>query len=121
MGINQRTIIDEIWHNQVKTLNLKNDYIHIVNAKGQTILVSENFKSDVETEFKRMLSLNFKETIFKDLKFDNKSYRAISMPVNYNNQPYIIIQVATSLTPALHLLNGLKAAFLLDRVSFLSH
>ncbi len=107
VGINKRAIIDELWYNQVKTLNLKNDYIHIINAKGQSIIVSENLKGEVESLLKKVIPLSFKQIIYQNFKIKSSEYRAISLPVNYNNQPYIVIQVATSLVPAIHVLNGL--------------
>lgn len=107
VGINKRAIIDELWHNQVKTLNLKNDYIHILNRKGQSIIVSENFKPNVEAVFKEKLMASFKESYYADLFIGKNAFRAVSLPVYYQNQPYIVIQVATSLKPIRHLLNGL--------------
>ncbi len=107
VGVNKRAIIDELWHKQVKTLNLKNDYIHIANAKNQSIITSENFKPGIEESFKKSITANFKNTVYADFKINNSEYRAINLPVTFNQKPFIVIQVATSLAPAKHVLNGL--------------
>ncbi|MBZ0166467.1 MAG: hypothetical protein K8I00_06640, partial [Candidatus Omnitrophica bacterium] len=43
----QRVVIDDLWRSQLEVLNLKNDYINIINRKGQTIFSSFNLNSDV--------------------------------------------------------------------------
>ncbi len=107
VGLNKRTIIDELWHSEVKTLNLKNDYIVILSSAGNSILVSENVKEDIEALFKKNLVFSTRQMTFKDLIDKNHKLRAINFPIKYKENFYIVVQIGTPLSSALHVLDKL--------------
>lgn len=94
--------LEELWLKKVDKLDLKEDYINILDYKGNSIVRSNNLR-----EGPPLLSLKItplEDTVFKDIKFEKRNLRVISLPFSYNAGGRYTIQVATSLKPVIHLL-----------------
>lgn len=112
--LQSKKIIDDLWHSQVRTLNLKNDYIHILSARGKLVLSSQNVTPIEEKIFAEKLPFAVDQIIFRDLKNQSFHIRAINFPVLYNNRLLFVVQIGTPLTSVLSLLNKLKVYIFLS-------
>ncbi|VAX35486.1 hypothetical protein MNBD_UNCLBAC01-1461, partial [hydrothermal vent metagenome] len=50
-GINSKMVIDDLWRSKLEVLNLKNDFINILNLQGRRVLNSNNLKGDISSLF----------------------------------------------------------------------
>lgn len=103
----ERMIIDELWRSEARTLNLKNDYINILNIRGQSVFISENLDKEIALLFRNKLPPSVQGEIFKDIKDKKHCLRAINLPVLNQNQFSFIIQLGTPLDSVLTLLDKL--------------
>lgn len=103
-----KRIIDDIWSSEVKTLNLKNDYLYVLASDGRLMLSSGNVKENEEKVFSKQFPSAVNKVFFKDLQGNKKRLRAINFPLSVNNQPQLIIQLATPLSRTLHILDKLS-------------
>lgn len=123
-GFNQKMIIDDLWRSQLEVLNLKDDYINILNVNGNTLFRSNNLKEDVAILFSRDLSFSLNGTNYKTIFNDQEHLRAISLPIKFLNTQ-LIIQVGTSEESIIRILDrllmfmALAAGALLAVTSFL--
>jgi two-component system heavy metal sensor histidine kinase CusS len=92
---NQKMIVDELWRSQLDVLNLKNDFINILNVQGQTVLNSNNFKENIAVLFKEQFPFKFNSIVYKSLKSEQHQLRAINLPIKFRKY-ILIIQVGTS-------------------------
>lgn len=91
------TVMDRLWRLKVESLNLKNDYINILNTHGKTIVRSENFKDDIKILFKRVLPFTFSRVYYSSIRSSKYKLRVINLPIqNTFLEPYVV-QVGTSL------------------------
>lgn len=95
------------WLQKVDLLNLKEDYIDFLNEKGESLVKSKNLKGSIIYLNSNMIE-DIKEAtpVYKSTKLYNKNIRAISIPYSDKNDTFYIIQVGTSLRPAIHLLKN---------------
>ncbi len=91
----QRMIVDDLWKSKLNILNLKNDFINILNIRGAVLLNSNNFKGDVETLFKKQFPFVLDHVVYKNLINVKYRLRAINLPVKFYTST-LIIQVGTS-------------------------
>lgn len=103
-----KTVIDDLWRSEVKTLNLKNDYIHILTFNGYLVLASENVHKDEEALFAREFPFVGNKIVFKDLKDKDHHLRVVNFPLLRNNRLWLIIQIGTPLSSIIHTLGKLK-------------
>ncbi|MBU1043124.1 MAG: HAMP domain-containing protein [Candidatus Omnitrophica bacterium] len=99
----QRMIVDDLWKSKLNILNLKNDFINILNIRGAVLLNSNNFKGDVETLFKTQFPFVLNHVVYKNLSNEKYRLRAINLPVKFYNST-LIIQVGASETSVINLL-----------------
>jgi len=92
----ERTIIDDLWQAQFDVLNLKEDYITVLNSQGHSLLNSDNFTEEVRSLFKEQLPFSPDEVIVKSMVNEKVRLRAINLPVPYRHLQ-LIIQVGTPL------------------------
>lgn len=102
-----KQVIDDMWHSEVKTLNLKNDYIHILTSKGQLVLSSENVKAEVAALFNQQFSFVNDRVLFNDIRDENHHLRVINFPLLHDKQPWLIIQIGTPLNSLVRTLDKL--------------
>lgn len=95
IGSNQKMIIDEIWRAQVDVLNLKDDYINIVNANGQAVLISHNFSDEIAGLLREKFPAMSDRIIYRSVIGKKHRLRVINMPVQLSNLSFVI-QVGTS-------------------------
>lgn len=93
----KRAIVDQLWQSQIRTLNLKSDYINIANSAGQSVYISENFKKDVEALFDRHLPFSPRHMAFHEIRDERQKLRlyGINLPLFYGGRLFMVVQVAT--------------------------
>ena len=94
----ESVIIDDLWKSTVERLDLKDDYINILNASGRAILTSRNFSASLQALFIQSIPFSTEKVVFSDLGAGQLRFRCISLPVVYHNT-HLVIRVATSLGP----------------------
>ena len=93
------------WLQKVDKFDLKEDYINLANAKGESLVMSGNFDTKMLTLFtKETKKLQDKESAFKSINFEKRNLRILATPFSYGNNKKYIIQIGTSLKPIIHLL-----------------
>ncbi len=93
-----RIIIDDLWRTQVKALNLQHDFINVINTRGNSILVSNNFSKDISDLLKKDFSFSLTDTYYKSFGNERLKLRAVNYPIFFQNVK-VVVQVATSLEP----------------------
>ncbi|MBC2714818.1 MAG: HAMP domain-containing protein [Desulfobacteraceae bacterium] len=120
-----RLIIDDLWRSDMQALNLKSDYINILNVRGQPIIKSQNFNEEITALFRNKFPLSLNYAVFKNLKNSKYRLRAINMPFSFGNQHLLVIQIGTPLDSVIRILNklmyfiGAGILFILGLTSFL--
>ncbi|MCD6584597.1 MAG: HAMP domain-containing protein [Desulfobacteraceae bacterium] len=120
-----RLIIDDLWRSDMQALNLKSDYINILNVHGQPIIKSQNFNKEITALFRNELPLSLTSVIFKNLKNSNHRLRAVNLPFSFGNRHLLVIQIGTPLDSVIHILSqllyfiGAGILFILGLTSFL--
>lgn len=100
----QRIIIDELWKSQLETLNLKNDYINIINSKGQAVLISGNLNDEIRQMLEGLRWHLKNQPTYQTLTGKNIQLRSISWTFPYRNSLFTIC-VATTMKPLKSILN----------------
>jgi len=103
-GNTQKMVIDDLWKSEIKTLNLKNDYINVLNVQGHSLLVSNNFTGSIGSLFREQFPFSLKGIVYKSLLNDKFKLRAINLPVSYHRSQ-LVIEVGTPLEPVTRILN----------------
>ena len=127
LGIEDRArlIIDDMWRSDMQALNLKSDYINILNVHGQRIIKSQNFDEEITTLFQNKLPMTFNRTIFVNIENSNHHLRAINLPISFGKNHLLVIQIGTPLNSVIRILNqllffiGTGIVFILGLTSFL--
>ncbi len=101
----QKMIIDDLWHAKFEMLHLKDDYINILNIKGNTLVNSNNFSPTVANLFKNKFPVSFQEKQFASIKNGITKIRAINLPVIYQDKQ-LVLQIGTPLKKTLDVLNN---------------
>jgi heavy metal sensor kinase len=120
-----RLIIDDLWRSDMQALNLKSDYINILNVHGQPIIKSQNFNAEITALFRNELPLSLNSAIFKNIKNSNHRLRAVNLPFSYGNRHLLVIQIGTPLDSVIRILSqllyfiGAGILFILGLTSFL--
>ena len=91
----REVIIDELWRSDFETLKLKEDYINILNHKGQTVMHSHNVTPDFRKLFANQVGFSNDEIYFMNVKRGLLNLRSINLPFFYKQDLPLIIQVAT--------------------------
>lgn len=109
LGIEDRArlIIDDLWRSDMQALNLKSDYINILNVRGQPIIKSQNFDEKIASLFRREFPLVLNYAIFKNIRDEQHRLRAINLPFLYGNRNLLVIQIGTPLNSLIGILNQL--------------
>lgn len=108
----RKVIIDDIWRAEFETLKLKDDYIHILNSDGKSILHSKNLTDAIDDLIADKFSFSpDKEFIGNAI---NAAYklRIINFPYSYRGRLNLIIQVATPVSSTYQFLNKLTLLIL---------
>lgn len=127
LGIKDRArlIIDDLWRSDMQALNLKSDYINVLNAQGQPIIKSRNFDEEITALFRNELPLSVNYAVFKNIKDSRHRLRAINLPFLYGNRNLLVIQIGTPLDSVIRILTRLLyfigggILFILGLTSFL--
>jgi heavy metal sensor kinase len=127
LGIEDRArlIIDDLWRSDMQALNLKSDYINILDVRGQPIIKSQNFDEEITTLFRKELPLSLNAAVFKNIKNINHRLRAVNLPFLYGNRKLLVIQIGTPLDSVIRILSkllyfiGAGILFILGLTSFL--
>ncbi|NOY69387.1 MAG: HAMP domain-containing protein [Deltaproteobacteria bacterium] len=127
LGVDYRTrlLIDDLWRADIKALQLKKDYIYIVNNAGRVISKSDNFKPGIAALFRKDIPISLSSVHFADIKYNGKRFRAINLPFYSNNRFRFVIQLASPLDAVHRILNnllyfiGISILFILGLTSFL--
>ncbi|MDP8266813.1 MAG: ATP-binding protein [Candidatus Aceula meridiana] len=114
----QKMIIDELWRSQLEVLNLKNDFINILNINGRAVLSSNNFKKNVEDLFKKQFPFVQNDVIYKTLTSEGYQLRAINLPIKFYDSP-LVIQIGTPVESISNILDGLLAFMIVTVIAFL--
>jgi len=127
LGIEDRArlIIDDLWRSDMQALNLKSDYINVLNVQGQPIIKSRNFDDEITALFRKELPLSLNYAVFKNIKNSKFRLRAINLPFLYGNRNLLVIQIGTPLDAVIRILTQLLyfigggILFILGLTSFL--
>ena len=109
----------------MQALNLKSDYINILDVHGRLIIRSENFNDEISALFRSKFPLSLNYAVFKNIRNNNYRLRAINLPFLYGNRNLLVIQIGTPLDGLLRILNQLLyfigggILFILGLTSFL--
>lgn len=114
---NQKMIIDDLWRSKLEILRLKEDYINMLNRKGDTILYSNNLDKNMVELFAQHIPANFEKKYFSSFLKESKHLRAINMPIVYKNRD-IVLQIATPMTRVIYVRHKM-AVFLSVLVVFI--
>jgi heavy metal sensor kinase len=106
LGMSQKLIIDELWKSELDVLNLKDDFINILNIQGQAVMNSNNFNEELGVLFKDQFPFSIDKVQYKNLTSKTMDIRAINLPTSFHNAK-IIVQVGTSTDPVEKLLRRL--------------
>jgi len=97
--------LQSLWLKQFNTFGLVNDYINFANSKGESIVSSSNLKPELLSLFLREIKrARDEEKVFRNIKFNNRTLRLISVPFSYKDKAQYIIQVGVSLEPVISLM-----------------
>jgi two-component system heavy metal sensor histidine kinase CusS len=98
-------MLEEKWLQKVDLLNLKDDYMAFVDVHGKALVTSENMKGPiVALSEKTDRSMSDNTPVYESTKRSGTSLRVISYPFKAEGSGYHVIQIATSLKPAIHIL-----------------
>jgi heavy metal sensor kinase len=120
-----RLIIDDLWRSDMDALNLKKDYINILDGRGQPVIKSQNFDQEITAMFQAQLPLSFDSAVFKNIQNPTHRLRALNMPFLYENRTHLVIQIATPMDAVIRMLNqllyfiGIGILFILGLTSFM--
>ena len=92
-------VIDELWRSEVETLKLNEDYLDILNSKGQSLIHSNNVIPKMRELMSRQLGFSNEKTYFANIQSKTLKLRAINLPFIYKHDLPLTIQIATSLSP----------------------
>ena len=102
----KRMIVDDLWRSRFDVLNLKNDYINVLNLNGHQILKSKNFTREINALFEKQFPFSLKSVVYRTLIKDKLKLRAVNLQVTYRRFP-LVIQVGTPLSPVIKILNNI--------------
>jgi heavy metal sensor kinase len=127
LGIEDRArlIIDDLWRSDMDALNLKKDYIKILDVRGQPIIKSQNFDREITALFQDQLPLSLNYVVFKNIQNPAHRLRALNLPFLYENRTQLIVQIATPMDAVIRILNqllyfiGIGILFILGLTSFM--
>jgi len=102
--INEKMVIDDLWREQFHLLNLRNDYVSVMNSRGTPVLISGNFKGEISSLFKKHPFFSPERTVCKSLIDGKTKLRVINLPI-FHYHPPLVVQVATPLAPIIKILN----------------
>lgn len=105
-GINSKMVIDDLWRSKLEVLNLKNDFINILNLQGRRVLNSNNLKGDISSLFNNEFPFKLNKIIFKTLSNEKYTLRVINFPIKFHSTQ-LVIQVGTSLESVSNVLHKL--------------
>ncbi|MCA9392929.1 MAG: HAMP domain-containing protein [Candidatus Omnitrophica bacterium] len=91
----RRMIVDDIWKSQLEVLNLKNDYINIMNARGQTLFSSHNYTADIARLFGPATPSDLTALHYRSFSDAALRLRMINLPVSLG-QIRLTVQIGTS-------------------------
>jgi len=100
----EKAVINDIWKAQFKVLDLKNDYINVLNIQRRSLLISNNFTQDISSLFRKQCPFSLKNVIYKTLSNEEIRLRAINLPITYYHSQ-LVIQVGTPLDHVIQILN----------------
>jgi len=92
----EAVVIDDLWRSEFETLKLKEDYIDIFNAAGETLIHSRNVTKNVNVLISKQFGSSNNKICFRNIKNESLNLRAINLPVTYKNLT-LRVQVATPL------------------------
>lgn len=107
-------IMNNLWQQKVKSLNLKKDFINILSPKGQPIIRSANVNKTIQTLFQKNMPFSFQTGFYKTIRNNKNQLRVINLPIHNNFFSAYIIQIGTPLNPVLHTLHRLLFYILLN-------
>ena len=80
-AINERTIIDDLWRKEFRLLDLKNDYINVMNVNGASLFTSNNFTEGLASLSRKQFPFSLEKTAYKNLISSKIKLRIINIPV----------------------------------------
>ncbi len=97
-GISEKVVIDDLWRKEFNLLDLKNDYINVVNINGVSLFISNNFTEDVASLFRKQCPFSLERTVCKNVVAGRTKLRVVNLPASYYRSR-LAIQVAAPLEP----------------------
>lgn len=104
---NQNKIVEyeNQWLQKVDKFNLREDYVNFLGPKREIIVSSGNIPTGIIAMFLKLPKIESeREPLFRNIKFENRNLRLISIPFTYKGKGDYILQVGTSLKPIMQLL-----------------
>ncbi len=95
--VTKRMIIDDLWRSDVEALNLKQDFIQVLDLKGQVVLHSADFNESVFALFQGQAHFAKDREFLQDAKSGSYHLRVINHPFKIDEQYSGIIQIGTPL------------------------
>jgi len=105
----REVIIDELWRSEFETLKLNEDYINILDEKGNPVIHSNNITSGIHKLMFKQLGFSSDKIYFGNISNKSLNLRAINLPFAYKQNLILMIQVATPLGPVNQFLAKLLA------------
>lgn len=113
-GPAQLEATEDRWLDTAEKLDLKDDFILFAAAGGEVIAFSENLTDEMIDLFRKLPTLPGGEpAVFNEVGWEKEAFRIITVPYKYQEADYII-QVGTSLKPAIWLLRREKMFIVAD-------
>lgn len=118
LDTSQKIIIDNLWKSELETLNLKNDYINILNVKGRAVVNSYNLTKELSSLFNSQMPFSIENVFYHTITTPQGRIRAINLPIKLY-ETTVIIQVGSSIEPVWKLLRRLLTFIILAVVLLL--
>ena len=114
----ERAVLDNLWQEEFKLLNLKSDYINIVNANKMTVFSSSKLKGKVAGLFRGQAPFSLNNIIYKNLIGKENRLRVINYPASYQNVP-LAIQIGTPLDSVISVLSRILFFIIISALALL--
>ena len=117
-GKSQEMVINDVWGAQLKALNLKKDFINIIDIHGRSIFKSENYKGEVVSLFRKQFPFSFENVAYKSLVNNKFKLRAVNIPISFR-QTQLVIHIGAPLNSLLGILDEILIFFIVTAIILL--
>ena len=113
------SVIDKLWEADIKTLNLEEDYIQVVNKEAQAVMISSNLSPETRAILNEKIAISYDKPYFEDIREKGIRARVIHHPFVYAGQIPMVIQLSTPLEPVTKILEEMLIFIVISIVAIL--